>query len=124
MNSETLLLRQVHPTFVEKGHVSSQAFMPFPKDDGLLSVYDGDQISAAAAYQHFTKKLQFKSAGVWSVTVVEANNIDLPTRPDPLEDFAEHAVIDFKAHSPKTSRKLAKRLRDSAAARGCLHSSE
>lgn len=124
MNSETLLLRQVHPAFVEKGYVSSQAFVPFPKDDGLLSVYDGDQISAAKAHKHFTENLQFQSAGVWSVTVAEANRIDLPVRLDPLENFAEHAVIDFTAHSSKNSRKLAKKLRDGAMSRGCLHEIE
>lgn len=98
--------------------------MPFPKDDNLLSVYDGDQISAAEAHQHFTKKLQFQSAGVWSVTVAEANALDLPARSDPIEDFVEHAVIDFKDHSTKIARKLAKKLRDFAAARSCLHAPE
>jgi hypothetical protein len=46
MKPETVLLRQVHPDFIPDGQLTSQAFMPFPKDDGQLSVYDGDQISA------------------------------------------------------------------------------
>jgi len=42
MNDQTLLLRQVHPNFLPDGELSSQAFYPFPKDNGRLSVYDGD----------------------------------------------------------------------------------
>ncbi len=120
MNDETRLLRQVHPSFIADGFVSSQAFTPFPKDAGLLSVYDGDLISAEDAYLHYTQTLHFQSVGVWAVTNAEAEEVGLSSRPDPLEDFAQHAVIDFTAHSPKTIRKLAKQLRDFAAKRGCL----
>lgn len=121
MNSETLLLRQVHPSFIEEGFVSSQAFMPFPKDEGLLSVYNGDLIEAHTAHLHYTEVLRFQSAGVWGVLCAEANEINLPNRPDPLEDFAQHAVIDFTSHSTKAARKLAKKLRDFAVARGDLY---
>lgn len=122
MNSQTLLLRQVHPSFVEQNHVSSQAFTPFPKDEGLLSVYDGDLISASEAHQHYTQTLQFQSAGVWGVTHSEIENVGLSSCPDPLENFAQHAIIDFTEQSPKAIRKLAKKLRDCAVSRGCLFS--
>ena len=124
MNSETLLLRQVHPVFLEDGLVSSQAFAPFPKDEGLLSVYDGDLISARDALRHYTEQLQLQSGGVWAVQVSQTDEIGLSSRPDPLENFEQHAVIDFTAHSAKTARKLAKKLRDFAIARGCLHAPE
>ena len=45
MTGTTLLLRQIHPSFVQDGRVTSQAFRPTPKDESLLSVYDGDQIT-------------------------------------------------------------------------------
>ena len=48
MTSETLLLRQIHPSFVQKGRVTSQAFRPTPKDEHLLSVDNGDKIAAHA----------------------------------------------------------------------------
>lgn len=57
MTSATLLLRQVHPKFMDGSLITSQAFMPFPRDDGKLSVYDGDQIGAADAHQHYTSTL-------------------------------------------------------------------
>jgi len=40
VNDSTLLHRQVNPAFVQSGRVTSQAFKPTPKDQGLLSVYD------------------------------------------------------------------------------------
>lgn len=121
MNDKTLLLRQAHPQFIIEGHMTSQAFTPFPKDEGLLSVYDGDLIGSSAAYHHYTEILQFQSAGVWGMKRAEAESTNLICRPDPLENFAEHTVIDFSSHSPKAIRKLAKRLRDLAVARGCLY---
>lgn len=123
MNSETLLLRQVHPNFLEDGRLSSQAFTPFPKDKDLLSVYDGDLISAKKAHAHYTEKLNFQSVGVWGVTCKEAEDNKLPSRSNPLENFDEHAVIDFTGKSSKTARKLAKKLRDLALTRGCLYAS-
>ncbi len=121
MNSKTLLLRQVHPSFIGEGFVSSQTFAPFPKDEGLLSVYDGDLIEVRAAHVHYTEVLRLQLAGVWGVLCAEADEINLPNRPDPLEDFAQHAVIDFTGHPTKAARKLAKKLRDFAVVRGCLY---
>jgi hypothetical protein len=44
MTEATLLLRQVHPSFIQHGRVTSQVFRPTLKDKRLLSVYDGDLI--------------------------------------------------------------------------------
>jgi len=71
MTPETTLLRQVHPHFIPDGQLTSQAFMPFPKDDGKASVYDGDQISPADSYVHYTRVLGNKSHSVWGVTCAE-----------------------------------------------------
>lgn len=121
MNNQTLLLRQVHPQFLTDEQLTSQAFMLFPKDHGRLSVYDGDQISAEASYRHYTDALGFQSRGVWAVSGAESNGLGLPHLPDPLPDSPAHAVIDFGQRSEKECRKLAKRLRDFAVQRGCLH---
>jgi len=48
----------------------------------------------------------------------------LSSQPDPLPDFPAHAVIDFGKASINECRKLAKRLRAFAVARGCLYSPE
>lgn len=121
MTPETVLLRQVHPSFYPERQLSSQAFFPFPKDDALLSTYDGDQIAAADAHKHYTEQLGFESVGVWGVSVEDAAGAGLTSRPDPLPDFASHAVIDFTGRTEKECRKLAKKLKALAIARGCLH---
>lgn len=122
MTPNTALLRQVHPNFYPNQELSSQAFYPFPKDHNLLSVYDGDQISAADAYQHYTAQLHLASCGVWGVSCNEVTELGLTSRSDPLEESPAHAVIDFAGKPDKECRKLAKKLRALALARGCLHS--
>ena len=121
MNDQTLLLRQVHPNFFPDGEVSSQAFFPFPKDDGKLSVYDGDQIAADASHRHYTANLGLQSAGVWAVTGEEVGSVGLSFRPDPVEGNPAHAVVDFGVLAEKECRKLAKRLRKLAVDRGNLY---
>ncbi|CAJ3291647.1 MULTISPECIES: hypothetical protein [Burkholderia] len=121
MNDQTLLLRQVHPNFFPDGEVSSQAFFPFPKDDGKLSVYDGDQIAAEDSHRHYTGDLGLQSAGVWAVNGEEVGSVGLAFRPDPVEGNPAHAVVDFGVLAEKECRKLAKRLRKLAVDRGNLY---
>ncbi|WP_186096747.1 hypothetical protein [Burkholderia gladioli] len=121
MNDQTLLLRQVHPNFFPDGEVSSQAFFPFPKDDGKLSVYDGDQIAADASHRHYTVNLGLQSAGVWAVNCEEVGSVGLSFRADPVEGNPAHAVVDFGVLAEKECRKLAKRLRKLAVDRGNLY---
>lgn len=122
MNHETLLLRQVHPDFIPDGQLTSQAFMPFPKDEGKPSVYDGDQIGAAESHRHYTEVLGNASDSVWGVTCAEVTAAGLSSESAPLENFPSHALINFTAHPEKSFRKLAKKLKVSAIARGCLYS--
>lgn len=116
MNASTLLHRQVHPSWVLGGRVTSQAFRPTPKDKKRLSVYDGDQITAEAAWQHYTNDGS-TSAGVLAVTVGECYTLELPVVPDPT-DFREHALIDFSAFSRRQIETKAKILRANANLRG------
>ena len=123
MNAGTLLLRQVHPSFVQRGRITSQVFSPTPKDQNRLSVYDGDQISAEAAWMHYTSQLHLRSVGVVAVTVSECVNMGLQACADP-SDFREHAVIEFANIDRSRSRALAKRLRVAAKERGWLYREE
>ena len=120
MNDETLLLRQIHPRFVQRDRVTSQAFTPRSTDGNRLSVYDGDQIQPAAAWRHYTTRQSLESAGVMAVTLAECTVLDLPVRPDPAP-FPEHAVIDFGGLGRRAISRAAKRLRDAASRRGWLH---
>ncbi len=117
MNANTLLYRQVHPSWIQNGRITSQAFRPTPKDEKRLSVYDGDQITAEAAWQHYTNDLGYTSAGVLAVTVEECDNLELPVVPDPAT-FQEHTLIDFSAFSRSQIETKAKILRAKADLRG------
>jgi len=123
MNDETLLLRQIHPNFVQQGHVTSQAFRPTPKDEKRLSVYDGDQISPELSFEHYTVTLGCQSAGIMAVNVADCNGIKLPVVPDP-NAFLEHAVIDFSAYEKKDIEKRAKILKKKAEERDWLYKND
>lgn len=123
MNDDTLLLRQVNPSFLQSGRVTSQVFRPTPKDENLLSVYDGDLITAERAWEHFSSSLGYSSAGVLAVSVTECTEQQLPVRPDPAA-FPEHALIDFSRCSKNEVERKAKFLRSSAEARGWQYRAE
>lgn len=121
MTPATLLHRQAHPKFMDGAQITSQVFFPFPKDNGFLSVYDGEQISAAEAYEHYTQVLGNESHSVWSVTKAEADGEAVPASADALPDFPSHAKIDFSGKSDKECRKIAKKLKAWATGRGCQY---
>lgn len=119
MNDKTQLYRQIHPNFVSEGRASSRAFRPPPKDPCRLSVYDGDQITAEAAWQHYTTKSQKKSHGVMAVTVDECKRLNLDVVPD-HKPYREHASINFGSYTKNQIRKMSKQLRSMAQVRGWL----
>ena len=125
MNPQTLLHRQVPPSFVRCDRVSSQIFVPtsqvfrpFPKDDNMLSVSDGDQISAEQAFQRFINIPLCKSIGVLSVTADECHSLEVPPVPDPVEGQPDHCFIDFRGKSGKQVERIATALRNNAKDRG------
>lgn len=120
MNNNTFLLRQIHPGFVQNGRASSQAFRPTLKDEQKLSVYDGDQITPADAFEHYTKTLKLGSSGVLAVSMAECRALDLPVTPDP-DSFPEHVLIDFSAYGKSATEKKAKLLKAKAEVRGWLY---
>jgi hypothetical protein len=119
LTHETLLLRQIHPAFVQDGRVTSQAFRPTPKDQNKLSVYDGDQIAPESAWRHYAEQLGLASIGVQAVAVRECETLALPAVPDPAA-FPEHVLIDFTGLSTREIERRAKLLRVDAANRGWL----
>lgn len=121
MTGTTLLLRQIHPSFVQAGFVTSLAFRPTPKDEWKLSVYDGDQITAEASFIHYTVVWKLGSVGTMAVTVDECIGESLTTSPDPLEDCPQHAFIDFRGLSTGQCEKKGKKLKAKAEGRGWQH---
>ena len=120
MNSETILIRQIHPSFVQNGRVGSNAFYPTPKDEGKLSTYDGDKIDAESAWHHYTNDLQHDSAGAFGISVAECSSLDLPVSEDP-KPFPEHVLVDFTAFGSSAVKKKGKKLRNFAIERGWLY---
>ena len=121
MNNDTTLLRQIHPAFIHDGRLGSSAFRPSKKDNGLLSVYDGDLIIAEEAFLHFNAQPNCNSHCVCGVTHYEAGSIGLESRPDTENHFPEHAIIDFTPYGSSRQEKLAKHLRKFAQDRGILY---
>lgn len=119
MIATTVLLRHAHPKFMAGDQITSQVFMPFPKDEGLLSVDDGDQVTAAESHEHYTGALGLESDSVWAVTKAEADGENVPASADPVEGWPAHSKIDFTGKADKDCRKIAKRLKRHALNRGC-----
>ena len=117
MTGATLLLRQIHPNFVQDGFASSVAFRPNEFDQGLMSVYDGDLITAEASWTHYTTVSKKKSVGATALTVDECAAESLLARSDPVP-FPEHAVVDFTSVEEKHWRTKGKKLQAKALARG------
>jgi len=117
VTASTLLLRQVNPSWLQHGRITSQVFKPTPKDNERLSVYDGDQISPERSWGHYTTTLGHVSVGVMAVTVAECDARRLPVEPDPTP-FPAHAVIRFDGFSNSQKEKSAKYLKRAAENRG------
>lgn len=119
MTPDTPLLRQISPSFIQNGRVTSQAFRPTPKDECLLSVDNGDRISAEAAWQRFIANPACKSVGVQAVSHAECAAQALTVIEDG-KPHPEHCSVDFTAFDKKTIEKKSKLLRAQAQARGWL----
>lgn len=113
------LHRQVHPSFVRDGRPSSQAFRPNSKDNGQMSVSRGSIVTAESAYRLYVSQGR-ASYGVWSVTVLECNEVGLDAYEDCLENDDAHAIVDFGPISSKGQiERLADKLAVAARQRGC-----
>ncbi len=124
MNNDTLLLRQVHPSWVVGDTISqqtfsSQTFKPSTKDQGLLSVYNGEVFDAYGAFEHYTDQ-DLTSAGVVAVTLGECDTVSIPV----LEDnnpFHGHCSLDYRKLSGNGVKKAASALKAFAHKRGWLY---
>jgi len=123
VNDQTRLLRQVHRDWVQDGVATSQAFRPTPKDQDLLSVADGDQLTPSESWRLHTQDLGLQSDGVLAVTTGECADVALPVIPDG-EPYPAHVSISFADLSDSQRRTRSKQLRARAMARGWLYRRE
>jgi hypothetical protein len=119
VDSETLLFRQIHPTFVQNGRPTSQAFRPTPKDENELSVYNGAMIAAAASWLYHTATLNLESTGVMALNHAECVGLQLKVIEDGVP-IPAHCYIDFTGVSKPDAERKSKRLAAFAKARGWL----
>jgi hypothetical protein len=115
-----ILLRQIHPDFVDHNGVQSRGFRPTPKDEGELSIYLGSLVSPKCSYLHFTRFLKLPSYGVWAVTGHECDGRNLPAFEQPLPRNPAHGFINFKEKNKNEIEKAAKVLKNFANRRGAL----
>ena len=120
MNQNTLFYRQIPKRYIKQdGHVSSLAFRPMPKDEHMLSVYDGDKITPQNAFLHFIEKLKGSSVGVLAVSGAECTAECLSFHAD-YGTHPYHVLIDFADKSNNACRKISEHLRHVALERGWL----
>jgi hypothetical protein len=120
MTEGTLLLRQIHPTFIQNGRVTSQAFRPTPKDENQLSVDNGDMISPEESWKRFSEQPECTSSGVMAVSQCECSTSALIVIEDGIP-YPEHCYFDFAPFSSKQASKIGKKLAAKAHERGWLH---
>ena len=125
-DQDEVLFRQIHPNFYDNSYPGSVQFAPSAKDEGQLSVDRGSLTTPAASHALYTGN-GYASAAIYGVSVGEFGAENLPCHPDPLAATARqtanpaHAYADFTGVNSSQSRKIAKRLRNVAVARGRLH---
>lgn len=120
MKIETLLYRQIHPSFVQNGRPTSQAFRPTPKDKDKLSAYNGDKIQPKASWEHYTGELGLSSAGVMAITNGECTAQSLKVDADGL-GYPAHCTIDFSGLTKGAVERAAKNLAHLAIKRGWIY---
>ena len=120
MNNNTLLLRQIHPAFMQQDKITSQAFRPTPKDEKLLSVDNGDKVSAAEAWARFIENPQCQSAGVMAVSYQECTSEALNVIEDGMP-YPEHCSIEFSDLSNGQINKKSKKLKSYAEKRDWIY---
>lgn len=112
--SEEVLYRHIHPTWLDDGEPSSQAFRPFDPSNIHLSVDLSSKVaSAAEAAQNF----KGDSVGVYGVTPKECHSQELKTYWAPEKDNVAHGAIDYtgvdlKKPAKRKSQALARMARD------------
>ncbi|AUW46857.1 hypothetical protein [Rhizobium leguminosarum] len=132
-DKDEILFRQIHPSFIQDGELSSQpftptsqAFAPTPKDEGYLSVDRSSMTSAGDSYRLFTSNGHASSA-VYGVTVGEFCEQAIACIQAPIQASENqtanpaHALADYNPHKSGQQKNKAKRLKQRAIARGRLH---
>jgi hypothetical protein len=115
-DTNRLLFRQVHPSWIQNGRPSSQTFQPTPKDENKLSVFDSTLITAQSSFEYHTTQLKLRSAGVLGVSVEEVLQVGRRFERDGVP-IPAHGHIDFAGLSNGQAKRVAQALQSKALAR-------
>ncbi len=127
-----VLRRPIHPTWAPEGVLQKTAFNPTAKDEKQLSTFRG-YLDAGEVHRRWTVDKGNESIGTYGVSVEEVDGCSYVRAADAEQvtlsalDDAEarkepdHASIDFRTLSKEQRSQAARKLRDHAVARGCLH---
>ena len=103
----------------QEGRVTSQSFRPTVKDEGKLSVDNGDLIAASGAWERFTREPSNASDGVMAVSIADCELYQVPVLEDGIP-YPEHCNLDFSKFEKKEIERKAKHLSSLANVRGWL----
>ena len=121
-----VLYRQIHPDLIQDGEPASSGFRPNESDKDMLSVDRGSVTSPADSHSLYTKN-GLSSVAVYGVSVAEFGSEGIPCKADPLEAEngmlanSAHALASFAGLGISRQRKLGKKIKNLALARGLLH---
>lgn len=126
-DGQILLLRQIHPSWIQEDEVSTAAFTPesvttlafkaTKEHNFKLSTAHQEMIGAEEAWERHTQQLGRTSVGVMAVSVDECHAQELPAIHDRYE-FEDHVSIDFNGLSNGKRDRKASALRTAAQQRG------
>jgi len=120
MTPETPLLRQINHVYVSGKQPSYLAFRPQTKDNHLLSVDNGDMVTAKDSLERFISNTGCHSIGVLAVTYGECVSESLPVIEDG-QPYSAHCSVNFSGLDKKMINSKSKLLWEMANRRGWLY---
>jgi hypothetical protein len=125
--SDELLWRQIHSSWIDGKSIAKSAFMPGKKDEGKLSLARSSEVSAEDSHAEYVAGFGYKSEGVMAVRVAECDGENVrvvddsssASRPDPCPKG--HCYADLRSTGSSRLKKVAANLRDHAVSRGWVH---
>jgi hypothetical protein len=121
-----ILLRQIHPKFIENGEPSSDRFRPSEQDANLLSLDREALVTPSESHANYTATGKLSEA-VFGLSVLEFQDENIICSEDPIVKTETipanraHCLADYSAHALKQQKIIGKKLKRVALARGRLH---
>ena len=122
-DKELIMLRNVHPHFLNNGRVGSGGFVPSAEHEYQLSLDDSSLSSPKKSRERHETTFGLASAGVFGVAVAEFETYSIECNSDPIPNNDAHVLADFdlvKEVSTKNLRNTGRKLAAIATQRGQL----